>query len=81
MQDASWPYTAAARRYYKRAILTNGVPARSAIDKSGANFAGLHKLNVILKFKNEGRTIKIVRSKHLNNMVEQDHRFINAPSF
>lgn len=53
--------TAAARRFFKRAILTNGVPARIAIDKSGADFAGLQKLNVILEFKNGGRAIKIVR--------------------
>lgn len=68
--------TAAARRFFKHAIRSNGVPDRIAIDKSGANLAGLQKLNVVLKFKNSGRIIKIVQSKYLNNMVEQDHRFI-----
>lgn len=68
--------TAAARRFFKRAVGTNGVPDRIAIDKSGANLAGLQSLNVILKFTGSGKTIKIVQSKYLNNIVEQDHRFI-----
>jgi len=59
-----------------RAIGTNGVPDRIAIDKSGANFAGLQSLNVILKFAGVGRIIGIVQSKYLNNIVEQDHRLI-----
>lgn len=32
---------AAARRFFKKAIATNGVPERVVIDKSGANLAGL----------------------------------------
>ena len=68
--------TAAARRFFKRAVGTNGVPKRIAIDKSGANLAGLQSLNVILKFIGTGRIINIVQSKYLNNIVEQDHRFI-----
>ena len=68
--------TAAARRFFKRAVGTNGVPERIAIDKSGANLAGLQSLNVILKFTGSGRIINIVQSKYLNNIVEQDHRFI-----
>ena len=68
--------TAAARRFFKRAVEANGVPDRIAIDKSGANLAGIQKLNVILKFTKVGRIIKVVQSKYLNNLVEQDHRFI-----
>ncbi|MEQ8258385.1 MULTISPECIES: IS6 family transposase [Roseobacteraceae] len=68
--------TAAARRFFKQAVGTNGIPDRIAIDKSGANLAGLQSLNVILKFTRAGRTINIVQSKYLNNIVEQDHRFI-----
>nr|WP_281278377.1 IS6 family transposase [Zongyanglinia marina] len=68
--------TAAARRFFKRAVGSNGIPDRIAIDKSGANLAGLQKLNVILKFTGTGRIINIVQSKYLNNIVEQDHRFI-----
>jgi putative transposase len=40
---------AAARRFFKRAVGINGVPDRTAIDKSGANLAGLQKLNIILR--------------------------------
>ena len=54
--------TAAARRFFKR--------------KSGANLAGLQSLNVILKFTEVGRIINTVQSKYINNIIEQDHRFI-----
>lgn len=67
---------AAARRFFKRAIATNGVPDRIVIDKSGANLAGLQAVNVILKFTGEGRMIAIRQVKYLNNILEQDHRFI-----
>jgi putative transposase len=63
-------YTAAARRFFKRAVGSNGVPDRIAIDKSGANLAGLQSLNVILKFTGIGQIIGIVQSKYLNNIVE-----------
>ena len=68
--------TAAARRLFKKAIGTNGVPDRVVIDKSGANLAGLQKVNVILKFTGAGDIIKILQVKYLNNIIEQDHRFI-----
>lgn len=68
--------TAAARRFFKRTVGANGVPDRIAIDKSGANLAGLQSLNVILKFTGVGRIIGIIQFKYLNNIVEQDHRFI-----
>jgi len=68
--------TAAARRFLKRAIGTNGTPDRVVIDKSGANLAGLQSVNVILKFTGTGRIIKILQVKYLNNILEQDHRFI-----
>jgi putative transposase len=68
--------TAAAWRFFKRAVGTNGVPDRIAIDKISANLAGLQSLNVILKFTGTGRIIGIVQPKYLNNIVEQDHRFI-----
>ena len=70
------PDTTAARRFFKRAVGTNGVPDRIAIDKSGANLAGLQSLNVIVKFTGTGQIINIVQSKYLNNIFEQGHRFI-----
>jgi putative transposase len=67
---------AAARRFFKQAIDANGVPDRVVIDKSGANLAGLQAANVILKFTGKGTLIKILQVKYLNNILEQDHRFI-----
>jgi putative transposase len=67
---------AAARRFFRRAIAANGVPDRVVIDKSGANLAGLQAVNVILKFTGTGKTINILQVKYLNNILEQDHRFI-----
>lgn len=66
----------AARRFFLRAIGNNGIPDRIVIDKSGANLAGLEAVNVILKFTGTGQTIKILQVKYLNNILEQDHRFI-----
>ena len=67
---------AAARRFFKQAIGINGVPDRVVIDKSGANLAGLMAVNVILKFTGTGRIVTIRQVKYLNNILEQDHRFI-----
>lgn len=67
---------AAARRFFRRAIKVNGAPDRVVIDKSGANLAGLQAVNTILKFKGSGRMIEVRQVKYLNNIIEQDHRFI-----
>jgi len=66
----------AARRFFKKVINGHGVPDRVVIDKSGANLAGLQAVNVILKFTGQGRQIDIRQVKYLNNILEQDHRFI-----
>ena len=68
--------TAAAQRFFKRVVGTNGRPDRISIDKGGANLASLQRLNVILKFPGVGQMIGILQSKYLNNIVEQDNRFI-----
>ena len=67
---------AAARRFFKLANAANGVPDRVVIYKSGSNLAGLQAVNVILKFTGAGRTVEIRQVKYLNNILEQDHRFI-----
>ena len=41
--------TAAALRFFIRAIGTNGVPERIAIDQSGANLAGIEVAHMIRK--------------------------------
>ena len=70
--------TAAARRFFKQAVGTNGVPVRIAIDKSGANLAGLQSLNVILKFTSARRIINIIQSKYPNNMLNRTIDLSNA---
>ena len=67
---------AAVRRFFRRAIDRNGAPDRVVIDKSGANLAGLQAVNVVLELTAGGRTIKIRQVRYLNNILEQDHRFL-----
>jgi putative transposase len=67
---------AAARRFFEGGFGTNGVPDRVVIDKSGTNLTGLENVNVILRLTGSGSTIKILEVKYLNNIMEQDHRFI-----
>src|SRR5512144_2488918 len=56
----------AARRFLKKAIRQQGLPAKVTIDKSGANTAALEAL-----IKETEGTIEIRQSKDLNNRVEQ----------
>ncbi len=46
------------------------------IDKCGANTAGIKAINKMLKGFGCPIPIEIVMRKYLNNIVEQDHRFI-----
>lgn len=66
---------AAACRFFKKAIVANGVPEKVVIDMSGDNLAGLHAVDTILKFRGAGAIIEIRQVKYLNNILEQDHRF------
>ena len=66
----------AALNFLSKSVETNGLPKACAIDKSGANTAGLEVMNTILKLVGSDKRIKVYRSKYLNNIVEQDHRFI-----
>mgnify|MGYP005990064871 CR=1 FL=1 len=68
--------SAAARRFFQRAIGSNGEPDRVVIDKSRAKLAGLQAVNAILKFTGGGRTVEIRKVKYPNNILEQDYRFI-----
>lgn len=64
---------AAAQAFFEKSILNNGLPSKVSIDKSGANLAGITAINKTLS---KGKKITIRQSKYLNNIVEQDHRFI-----
>ena len=66
----------AARRFFKIAIASNGVPHKIVIDKSGANLAGAQAINNILKITGKDKLIEILQVKYLNKILEQDHRFI-----
>ena len=61
----------AALRFLNKAIGSNGKPNLINIDKSGTNTAGIKQYNT-----DENKRIKIRQCKYLNNVVEQDHRFI-----
>ncbi len=61
----------AALRFLNKAIDSNGKPSLINIDKSGANTAAIKQYN-----RDENKRVKIRQCKYLNNIVEQDHRFI-----
>ena len=62
---------AAALRFFEKAMKARGIPEKVTMDKSGANKAAMDEIN------GKGETPIIVRQvKYLNNIVEQDHRFV-----
>jgi putative transposase len=65
----------AATDFFARAIENNGWAEKVVIDKSGANLAGLQNTNWLL-LHDWFWLIEVLQVKYLNNMVEQDHRFI-----
>ena len=46
------------------------------IDKSGANNAGLENINIMIFISGLLCFIDILKVKYLNNIIEQNHRFI-----
>ncbi len=70
----------AARAFFEKAIGSNGLPDKVTMDKSGANKAGIDTINLqlALLFMLGGLFVQLTVSqiKYLNNIVEQDHRFI-----
>lgn len=65
--------TVAAQSFFEKAIAHHGRPHTVTIDGSASNKAALEEANKGLSRKKE---IEIRQVKYLNNMVEQDHRFI-----
>jgi transposase-like protein len=63
----------AAKAFFRKAFRENGRPDKVTIDKSGSNKAAID-------FYNEGLTedkqVEVRQKKYLNNIIEQDHRFI-----
>jgi len=59
--------------------MTNGLPEKVVMDKSGANQAGLENINILLVLAGLlYLMVDICQVKYLNNLVEQDHRFTCA---
>jgi len=69
----------AAKRFFKKAIKTNGIPEKINIDsetddlrlRCGANTAGIKDYN-----SDKGTNVEIRQCKYLKNIVESDHRKI-----
>ena len=55
----------------RKAIRTQGLPAKITIDQRGSNTAALTHYN-----KTHKTAIIMRQSKYLNNLVEQDHRAV-----
>jgi len=64
---------AAAKAFFRKAFKYNGYPEKVTIDKSGSNISALKAANKELA---EDKQIEVRQVKYLNNIVEQDHRFI-----
>ena len=65
----------AAKKFFRKAIGYSGKPEKVTIDKSGSNNSALQLINNELN-KYKSSQILIRQIKYLNNIVEQDHRFI-----
>lgn len=63
----------AAKAFFQKAFKSNPLPEKVTIDKSGSNKAALDFLNDELE---KDAQITIRQLKYLNNIVEQDHRFV-----
>lgn len=61
------------QKFLNKAIGNNSKPRVINIDKSGSNKSGIRLINRDLMTL---KKIKIRQYKHLNNIVEQDHRNI-----
>ena len=64
---------AAALQFFKKSIKHCGLPKKVAIDKSPSNNKALKHIKVNLT---QAKQFLIRQVKYLNNIVEQDHRFI-----
>jgi putative transposase len=65
--------SAAAKAFFRKAFKENGRPDKVTIDKSGSNKAAIDYFNEGVP---EDEQVEVRQKKYLNNIVEQDHRFI-----
>lgn len=70
----------AAQAFFSKSIGSSGLPEKVTMDKSGANKAGIDAINLYLAllFVLSGVWVQLTvrQIKYLNNIIEQDHRFI-----
>ena len=70
----------AARAFFEKAIGSNGMPEKVTMDKSGANKAGIDTINLyvalLFMLGAPWNQVTVRQIKYLNNIIEQDHRFI-----
>ena len=59
--------------FFTKAFKQHGIPEKVTVDKSGSNKSALDSCN---RYLGEGNEMGIRQFKYLNNIVEQDHRFI-----
>ena len=69
--------SAAAKRFFRQAVASNGVPEKVVIDKSGSNLAGLQWQNGS-DSPGRGSKLKSVRANISTTSSSQDHRAIKA---
>ncbi len=62
-----------AIKFFMKSMQSSGKPIKVNIDKSGANFCAIKEIN---KYLPKSEQIEIRQNKYLNNIIEQDHRFI-----
>lgn len=70
------PDEMAATALFKQVINNHGFPHKVVMDKSGTNYAGIENINMLLMLAGLISFIEVCQVKHLNNVIEQDHRFI-----
>ena len=63
----------AAKAFFRKAFKDNGIPEKVTVDQSGSNKCALDSFNENLE---EDDQFEIRQIKYLNNIVEQDHRFV-----
>ena len=70
----------AASAFFEKAISSNSLPDKVTMNKSGANEGGIDTINLhlALLFMLGGLFVQLTvrQIKYLNNIMEQDHRFI-----
>jgi putative transposase len=66
----------AAEAFFEKAFAHQGIPLKVTIDGSASNKAALEQWNSTHTADGDPPLLQIRQEKYLNNLIEQDHRFI-----